>query len=136
MSGNSSFITFINTHLSKRFLLFLLVGIMNTGFGYGLFAVLIFFHVHYSLASLISTLLGILFNFKTTGIIVFKNKNNLLIFKYFLVYGITYLLGLLFLYINNYFNVSNYVAGAVWLIPNALISYFLMKSFVFKLKEL
>ena len=125
----------IRNFLPSRFILFLIVGLINTGFGYGLFALLIFLKVHYALASLIATILGIIFNFKTTGVIVFKNRNNMLIFRFFLVYGITYLLGLLFLYITNSFAISNYIAGAVWLLPGAVISYFLMKSIVFRFKE-
>lgn len=135
MNGDLISFNFIKEHLPKRFLLFLVVGVANAAFGYGLFAVLIYFKVHYSLASLISTILGVLFNFKSTGIIVFKNKNNLLIFRYFLAYGICYLLGLLFLFITNYFNISNYIAAALWLFPGAVISYFLMKAMVFRLKE-
>jgi len=128
-------IKIIRNSLNNRFILFLFVGLINTGFGYGLFALLIFLKVHYALASLLSTFIGILFNFKTTGVIVFKNKNNLLIFRFFLVYGITYILGLLFLYITNYFTISNYIAGAVWLLPGAIISYFLQKSLVFRFRE-
>lgn len=134
MSGNLPYLKFIKERLPKRFILFLIVGVVNTGFGYGVFALLIYFKVHYSLAALISTFLGILFNFKTTGIIVFRNSNNRLIFRFFLTYGITYLLGLLFLYITNYFKISNYIAGAIWLLPGAVISYFLMKSIVFRFK--
>ncbi len=135
MSGNLLYFKFIKKRLTKRFILFLFIGLINTGFGYGLFALLIYLKVHYSLASLISTIMGILFNFKTTGVIVFKNNNNLLIFKFFIAYGITYSLGLLFLYITNYFEISNYIAGAFWLLPGAVISYLLLKSIVFRLKE-
>ncbi|MEI7723915.1 MAG: GtrA family protein [Bacteroidota bacterium] len=120
---------------SRQFILFLFVGLLNTGFGYGLFALLIFFKVHYALASLVSTILGIIFNFKTTGVIVFKNHNNILIFRFFMAYGITYLVGLGFLYVTNSFTINNYIAGAVWLLPGAIISYFLQKSIVFQVKE-
>ena len=125
-----------NTFFSKKFILFLIVGLVNTGFGYGLFALLIYLKVHYALASLLANILGIIFNFKTTGIIVFRNNNNLLIFRFFLAYGISYFLGLLFLYICNYFQISNYIAGAVWLLPGAIISYFLLKSMVFRAKSI
>jgi len=121
--------------LPKRFILFLFVGLLNTGFGYGLFALLIFLKIHYALASLIATIIGIIFNFKTTGVIVFRNRNNYLIFRFFVAYGITYLLGLLFLYVTNYFKINNYVGGAAWLLPGAIISYFLMKSIVFRYKN-
>lgn len=122
-------------YLPRRFILFLCIGLINSGFGYGLFSLLIFLKVHYTLASLISTFLGVIFNFKTTGSIVFKNSNNLLVFKFFLVYGIIYLIGLGFLYVTNYLKISNYIAGAVWLLPAAIISYLLQKSIVFRLKE-
>jgi putative flippase GtrA len=135
VSGNSNFSGLIRNYLPKRFILFLFVGLINTGFGYGLFALLIYLKVHYALASLLSTFIGILFNFKTTGVIVFRNNRNILIFRFFLVYGITYLLGLLFLYITNRFAISNYIAGAVWLLPGAIISYFLQKSLVFRFRE-
>ncbi len=117
---------------SERFIRFLIVGVINTGFGYGLFALLIYVNFHYTLASLVSTILGVIFNFKTTGIIVFRNNNNNLIFRFFFVYGITYALGLIFLYITNMLNISNYAAWAVWLVPAAIISYFLQKVIVFR----
>lgn len=135
MSGNISWLKLLRERLPKRFILFLIVGALNAGFGYGIFALLIYFNMHYSLASLISTIIGILFNFKSTGVIVFKNNNNQLIFRFFLAYGISYLLGLLVLYIANYFKISNYVTGAAWLLPGSIISYLLMKSMVFRFKE-
>jgi len=130
---NSGLWSKISSRLPLRFILFLIVGAVNTGFGYGVFALMIYLNVHYSLAALISTFLGILFNFKTTGVIVFRNHNNRLIFRFFLVYGITYLVGLLYLYITNQFGISNYLAGAVWLLPGAAISYILMKTMVFRM---
>lgn len=135
LSYRASYRKKIKQFLSERFILFLIVGLVNTGFGYGIFALLIFLNVHYALASLLSTFLGILFNFKTTGVIVFKNSNNMLIFRFFLAYGITYLFGLLFLFITNSFAISNYIAGAAWVLPGAIISYFLQKSIVFRVKE-
>jgi len=122
----------IKNTLSKRFVLFIFVGLVNTAFGYGLFAFLIYLQLHYALASFVSTILGILFNFKTTGLIVFKNNNNILIFRFFVAYGITFLFGLLFLYIMNRFSISNYIAGAIWLLPAAILSFLLQKSIVFR----
>ena len=49
---------------------------MNTLFGYSIFSILVFFKIHYSLALLIATILGVIFNFKTVGIIVFKDGKN------------------------------------------------------------
>ncbi|MHC5824813.1 MAG: GtrA family protein, partial [Nostoc sp.] len=46
--------------LSKRFIRFLIVGGINTLFGYSLFALLILLNFHYEIAALISTACGIL----------------------------------------------------------------------------
>jgi putative flippase GtrA len=117
--------------LERRFVRFLLVGGLNTIFGYGIFALLIYFGMHYSLAALFGTILGILFNFQTIGRLVFAQYGHGLIFRFVAVYGLTYLLNLFGLYLFNLAEVSNYLAGAILIIPMALVAYYLNKSFVF-----
>ena len=88
------------TDLIKKnlvFIRFLIVGGLNTAFGYFVFAIFIWCGLHYSVATFLSTVIGIVFNFFTTGRLVFKNSNNRLIFKFFAVYGITWLINV-FLY--------------------------------------
>lgn len=53
---------------------FLLVGVMNAAFGYGCFAAFLYLGLHYSLALLLATILGVLFNFKSIGALVFGSK--------------------------------------------------------------
>ena len=120
---------------SKRFIIFLLVGGLNTIFGYGIFALCIYLKFHYSLASLISTVLGILFNFKTTGVIVFKNNNNSLIFRFFLAYGISFCIGLCLLFLLNQIGINNYIGGALLILPGAVIAYTLQRLLVFNKKK-
>jgi len=110
--------------------MFLLVGGLNTLFGYGIFAVFIYFNFHYSLAAALSTVLGILFNFKTTGSLVFKSKDNKLLIKFVGVYLIAYIINVLFLGILNIY-MSNYLAGAIIILPLSFFSFILMKKFVF-----
>jgi len=121
--------------LTKRFMIFLLVGVLNTIFGYGIFALCIYLKLHYSLASFISTVLGVLFNFKTTGVIVFRNKNNSLIFKYLFVYGISFCIGLILLFLLNQMGINNYIGGAILLLPGAVIAYSLQRILVFAKKD-
>jgi putative flippase GtrA len=83
------------------------------------------------LAAFFSTVCGILFNFKTTGTIVFRNKNNRLIFKFFGVYLFTYLLNIGLLEVFERFGVGPLVAGAIIILPVSLLSFFLNKRFVF-----
>lgn len=118
-------------YLQHRLILFLFVGSINTAFGYGLFALLTYLGVPYPLALFFSTIMGILFNFKTIGVIVFKNHNNILIFKFLGVYGITYLCNLGGLALFKYFEISLYWGGAILLIPTALLAFMLNKIFVF-----
>ena len=112
---------------------FLIVGIVNTIFGYSLFALLIFMGVHYSVAVLIGTVIGILFNFKTTGNIVFENKDNKLIFHFIAVYTIIYFINIGGLWFLQEVGMKNmYIAGAIMIVPSAAISFYLNKVFVFK----
>ena len=118
-------------YLSKRFIRFLIVGVINTIFGYSLFSLLILLNFRYEIAALISTACGIFFNFKTIGIIVFKNKKNTLIFKFIGVYAIIYLMQIFLLKQLIAYKINLFVAGALILLPLALVSYTLNKIFVF-----
>jgi len=117
----------------RRFILFLFVGVLNTAFGYGLFALFIWLGLHYSLAVLFSTILGVLFNFKTIGGIVFKDGNNRLIFRFIAVYVFLYVLNVTGLKLFDMAGLTNkYISGAILLMPMAVISFLLNKKFVFR----
>lgn len=118
--------------LNSKFTKFLLVGGLNSLFGYSVFALFIFLKFHFTLATLIATILGVFFNFKTTGKLVFNNNNNLLIFKFIGVYIITYLLNIAFLAIFRFFKIDMFIAGALLIFPMAVISFLLNRKFVFK----
>jgi putative flippase GtrA len=118
--------------LNPRFVKFLFVGGINTLFGYGLFSLFIYLHLHYSIASLLATILGVLFNFKTTGNLVFKSNDNKLLFRFIGVYIVYYLLNILFLKFIQTFGLNLYVSGAILIMPLAIISYSLNSKFVFR----
>lgn len=116
-----------------KFIKFILVGILNTAFGYGLFVLFIFFGMHYSLAVLLSTILGVLFNFKTIGSLVFKSKDNSLIFRFVLVYVFLYFVNIFCLWIlRQIWSDNMYLNGFILLAPLAMLSFVLNKKFVFK----
>ncbi len=144
--------------IENKFVRFLFVGVINTLFGYGLFLFFIWIGMHYSLALLFANVLGILFNYKTTGYIVFETKSNKLIIHFFMVYGIVYLFNLLELYLLdisplyeiildwdvldfidalplNKNKIGDAIGQAITLLPNAMLSFFLNKAFVFRLKR-
>ncbi len=117
------------------FVKFVLVGILNTAFGYLVFALLLFFGLHYTLAVILSTIAGVLFNFKTTGTLVFKNHNNKLIFKFVAVYAITAVLGIIILRAAELAHINLYFAGLVSTGICAIISFLLNKNWVFKYEK-
>lgn len=117
---------------NKQFIVFLLVGGINTLFGYSVFAFLIYLKLHYTLAALLSTIAGVIFNFNTFGRIVFKNAQSRLFLKFAVVYVIVYLLNIglitmLDMVLNNF-----YINGAIAMAIVAVLTYFLNKYFVFK----
>lgn len=122
----------IASHRYNRFMIFLLVGALNTLFAYSLYALLLFLQLHYAMASLLSTVGGVLFNFKTTGTLVFKNRDNGLLIKFIAVYCVTYSVNVSFLKVFHYYNANMYYAGAIMVLPVALLSYTLMKKYVFE----
>lgn len=117
--------------LSRTFITFLFVGMLNTLFSYAVFALLIFWQLHYSLAVLVSTVLGVLFNFKTTGKLVFKSDDNRLIFRFVGVYGVVYLFNLAGLRFYRIFDDNMYLAGLLMIVPSAILSFVLLSRFVF-----
>ena len=128
-------IGFVNKIWSIRFFRFLFVGGINTVFGYLVYSVFILLQIHYSIASLLATILGVIFNYFTTGRIVFNNTDSKLLIKFFGVYGITYLVNLLFLKIFDNYQVNMLIAGAILIFPSAFLSYFLNKTLVFRVKN-
>ena len=120
-----------------RIFRFLVIGVVNTLFSYLIYTVLVLLGLHYSLATLIATILGIIFNFFTTGRIVFKNQQNALLPRFVLVYGLTYgvhvlLLGLLI----DRLGVNKLIAEAIVTLPIALLSYLLNSIITFKTIQL
>lgn len=116
-----------------RFIRFLFVGGLNTAFGYSIYALFLYAGMHFSLASFISTCLGILFNFKTIGRLVFDNDRYSLFFKFAGVYLCIYLVDIECLGIFNSYKVNMYIAGAILIFPMAILSFFLNKLFVFNI---
>src|SRR5690606_7438256 len=109
-----------------RLLRFLVVGAINTIFSYIVYAILILVGAHFSLATLISTVLGVIFNFFTTGRIVFRNMDNKRFLSFVLVYAFTYLVNILILrWLIDGLAMEKLLAGALVTLPVALLSYVL-----------
>lgn len=120
------------TGLSAQFITFLFVGVLNTAVGYGLYVFFVWLGFNYIGAPFCSTVLGVLFNFKTIGGIVFKSHDNCLIFKFFGVYAIVYVCNVLGLKALELGGIENlYIAGAILVLPLAFLGFILNKKWVF-----
>jgi putative flippase GtrA len=118
--------------MKKLLVTYVLVGILNTIFGYSLFAFFIFLQIHYAAAVLFATVIGVLFNFKTIGGLVFKSHNNALIFRFVAVYVIVYVINVAGLKVFDSYGVDMYLAGFLMLFPATAVSFTLHNWFVFR----
>lgn len=121
------------SHIENRFIRFLFVGILNTLFGYGVYCLMILIGCSYIWATLISQILGVLFNFITTGNLVFENNDKRLIFRFIISYVITYFINI---GVNKTFqvglNCNQYVSGFGAILVSALSSFLILKLFVYR----
>ena len=115
-----------------KFYKYLIVGGVNTLFGYIVFAFFIFFGFHYSLAVLIATILGVLFNFQSYGRLVFKNHSWYFLVRFIAVYVLIYFVSLILLFLFNILVSNLYISGLMLIPFTAYLGYFLNKRFVWK----
>ena len=121
---------------SRRFGRFLVVGALNSVVGYGLFAGFLFVGFAPEVALLLSTILGVIFNFVTTGHFVFGNRARSRILRFIAVYGMVYLLNALSLRGLTSLAVPPLLAQLFLLPIAAVVTFVALRSFVFKEKNL
>lgn len=120
-------------HIQNKFIRFLFVGGLNTAFGMGVYCLMIWIGLSYIWATLISQVLGVLFNFMTTGTLVFENSDKRLIFKFVFSYVITYFINVgTNKALQVAFGLNEYFSGIGAIIVSALASFFILKLFVYK----
>lgn len=121
--------------LNMEFIRFVLVGCLNTAFGVGVYCLMIWIGVPYWWATLAAHMLGVLFNFKTIGILVFRNSSNRLFLRfvscYVLAYGLN--VGIIWVLLHTT-GLNDYWSGIVATPFVAVFSYFYQKMFVYKRK--
>ncbi len=125
-------IDLFHKYIQNKFIRFIFVGGLNTAFGLGVYCLMIWIGLSYIWATLISQVLGVLFNFMTTGTLVFENNDKRLIFRFILSYVLTYFINVgtnkalqVSLGVNEYFS------GIGAILISALASFFILKIFVY-----
>lgn len=122
--------------LKQQIVRFIAVGVVNTLFGYSIYALLIYLGLNYMVAVLFATVAGVLFNFKTIGRYVFKSSDSSLFFKFIVVYSLIYGINVGLIWLFSLWNIDYYTAGFLAIVPCAAISFILNKLFVFQEKKL
>lgn len=131
---------FLKRYFEPQFIRFVLVAILNTAFGWCVYAALLWiinlFHIPnpYVLASLLGYIIGIAFNFTTYSSLVYKKKDKKLIFKFILVYVICWICNSFGIWLLEKCHINNYLAGAITAIPVGFLGYILNSIFVFEKK--
>jgi len=122
------------TRGDKRFIKFLAVGVINTLFGYAVFAGCLWLGLQYSVAIGIATVLGTLFNFKSTGSLVFRSHDSSRLFRFIGVYVIVYCANVAGIFILLKIGINAYVGGLLLILPLAVLAYYLNAQYVFNKK--
>ncbi len=115
---------------NKSFLNFIFISFINTLFGLAIFYFFLFIHIPYQFASLLGTIIGIMFNYNTNKNFVFNVKKSN-IFYFTLVYVVVYFFNVLILYLFKIRNINLYIGGLILIIPSGILTYILNKKFVF-----
>ncbi|MHB8885626.1 MAG: GtrA family protein [Methylovirgula sp.] len=116
---------------SYQFLRFLIVGAANTLVGYVLYLIGLWIGIPYQAALSCATVLGAIFNFFTTGRLVFESRALNRIFGFLAVYGITFAVNLALLTWLVQAGMAKAYAQAILLPIVVLLSFLLNKHLVF-----
>jgi putative flippase GtrA len=121
----------MTTFQPRTFARFALVGVLNTVVGYSLFLLFLACGVTPTLALAIATVLGVTFNFFTTGSLVFKNADKRQFAAFFGVYSVVYFINAIGLHITAAVGITPAIAQAGLLPIMSIVSFLLNRALVF-----
>lgn len=109
------------------------MGVVNTAFGLGVYALLVWLGMNMFAAQLLSHLLGMGFNYLTYSRHVFRDAAPAKL-RFILSYAVNYLLGLATLWLVSQVVASPYAAGFLAALIVSVVNYFALKFLVFRSK--
>ncbi len=123
----------LNHFLRLKFIRFLLVGFVNTLFGYAAYSSLLWTGLSYLEALFFATVLGIIFNYFTLGSAVFKTRPSwATLFKVFTAYAMVYLLNAALLVLIRHFLLFDpYIAQMMCIPVTVAVSWILMNHWAY-----
>lgn len=108
-------------------------GLINTAFGFGAYAFLVWLGLNLFAAQLVAHLAGMGFNYLTYSRHVFRGSGPARL-RFILSYASNYVVGLAMLYLCSRVIVSPYLAGFASTVIVSVINYFALKYLVFRSK--
>ena len=115
----------------KKLIKFLIIGSINTLLGYTVYALFIINNVDYKIAITIATIIGVIFNYISTGRFVFRYSGFDRIIPFILTYIVTYLINLLLVSFLLVFGLSELFSGAIALVPVSILTFYLLSKHVY-----
>ena len=115
----------------RRLARFLVVGVVNTAFGYAVLLAALALVRNLTAALAITTVLGVLFNFVSTGRLVFRSTSPGRLWRFACVYGLIFVYNDVVLHALERVGVAPRFGGLIALPGAVAISYLLNRSFVF-----
>lgn len=122
----------IDRYRDHHILRYLIVGTINTGFSYSIYALGLYMGLKYQIANLIALMVGIVFSFKTQGRFVFNNSNNRLFGRFVISWAVIYVATIILIGKIIELGLNAYWAGVVALPFSVGLSYMVQKYFVFQ----
>lgn len=117
--------------LNYQFIRFLLVGFVNTIFGYLVYAFFIYLGFYFTLASLFTNIIGVLFNFQTYGRLVFYNFKYKFLYRFILIYIGVYIVHITGIDFFRHLGLNDYISGMTVIPLIAVTSYLGNRHLVF-----
>lgn len=121
-----------NLSLHARFLRFLVVGGLNTAVNYGIYALLVYLGLGYLLAATLSFVTGLVISFKTQGRFVFEGRGKRAFARFVASWLLIYVVHVSLLGLLVRGGMDSYLAGALLLVPTALLSFAVLRLVVFR----
>ncbi len=123
-------------NIGRQFFKFGLVGISNTLIGLACYYVLVYFGVHYIIANTVGFIIGVLNSYYWNNRYVFIDRKGSqlgAVFKMYIAYGATFLLGTLLLFIMvDILCISKMIAPIINLVITIPLNFILNKCWAMK----
>lgn len=106
------------------------VGVINTLFGYGIYALLLSMGLNMYAAQIIGHIIGVAFNYFTYSRHVFQDVSASKL-RFILSYTLNYAVGLIFLALSAIILPSPYLAGLLAMVITSIINFIVLRRYVF-----